>query len=96
MVYCIAFDIVSDKVRRHVTKLIKKTGLVRVQKSVFIGASDSVSITDLKTNLLTLLHPTLDKLFIAPLDNLAFQQLTFLGISLDKQLITRQVAVRYF
>lgn len=96
MVYCIAFDIVSDKVRRHVTKLIKNTGLVRIQKSVFIGKSDAVSIKTLEKHLLALLHPHLDKLFIAPLDNLAFQQLTFLGIALDKQLITREVAVRFF
>ena len=96
MVYCICFDIVSDKIRREVTKLIKKLGLVRVQKSVFIGKSDGVNIKKLETELNTLLHPRSDKLFIVPLDNLAYQQLQFFGISLDKRLISRQVNVLFF
>ena len=96
MVYCIAFDIVSDKVRRDVTKLIKKTGLVRIQKSIFIGLSDNSRIKNLENALQLLIEPLKDRLFIAPLDNLAFQQMQFLGLSPDKLLLTRQTPVRFF
>jgi CRISPR-associated protein Cas2 len=96
MNYCISFDITSDKVRRDVTKLIKKTGLVRIQKSVFIGRSDSSRIKSLETSLILLLEPVRDRLFIAPLDTWAFQQMAFLGLMPDKELLTRQTPVRFF
>jgi CRISPR-associated protein Cas2 len=96
MIYCIAFDISSDKVRRDVTKLIKKTGLVRIQKSIFIGQSEGSRIKSLETSLKLLIEPLRDRLFIAPLDNWAYQHMSFLGFSPDKQLLTRQVPVRFF
>jgi CRISPR-associated protein Cas2 len=93
MTYCVAYDITSDKVRRQVVKLCKQTGLTRVQKSIFIGSTDSLCISELEKAVVLLIHALTDRFFIAPLDNLAFQQMRFLGFEPDKEMLTHQAAV---
>ncbi len=93
MTYCVAYDITSDKVRRQVVKLCKQTGLTRVQKSIFIGSTDSLRISELEKAVVLLIHALTDRFFIAPLDNLAFQQMRFLGFEPDKEMLTHQAAV---
>jgi CRISPR-associated protein Cas2 len=96
MVYCVAYDITSEKVRRKVVKLCKQTGLIRVQKSIFIGQTDRFHIQDLEKEVSALIQTLTDRFFIAPLDNLAFQQLHFLGFHPDKKILAQQMAVLFF
>jgi CRISPR-associated protein Cas2 len=96
MTYCVAYDITSDKVRRQVVKLCKQTGLMRVQKSIFIGSTDNTRISELEKGVASLIHALTDRFFIAPMDNLAFQQLRFLGFQPDKEMLSHQAAVIFF
>lgn len=96
MVYCVAYDIVNDKVRRQVVKLCKQTGLMRIQKSIFIGKTESFRIKNLENEVKAMIDSKRDRFLIAPFDNLAFQQLQFLGFQPDKKLLAHEIQVMFF
>ena len=52
----IIYDITSDEVRDKVAKACKETGLVRIQKSAFLGKIDSQRRKHLKRRILRLIH----------------------------------------
>lgn len=95
MHYCIAYDISNDRLRVRVVKLLKKAGLVRLQKSVFIGLSPPQMISDLKKEVSTLLFKT-DKFCVIPLDKNAWQSLQLLGLNPSKITLSRAEIVKFF
>jgi CRISPR-associated protein Cas2 len=73
------YDITKDALRTRIAKLCKKSGLKRVQKSVFFG---KISATDLHM-LTRILHkninPMTDRIAILPDDKTVFKRLNAFG-----------------
>lgn len=67
MYYCVAYDISSNRLRLRASKWCRQAGLERLQRSVFIGASDPGRIDELTGKLRPLL-PRTDQLAVMPLD----------------------------
>ncbi len=73
--YCwVAYDISSNRLRLRIHKACRKIGLLRYQKSVFLGQVAAEELRDLEQEWRLLLAPT-DKLAVLPLDKPAFQLL---------------------
>jgi CRISPR-associated protein Cas2 len=71
MYTCIAYDISSNRTRLRASKSCKKTGLVRLQKSVFAGKASAAAIAELEAEIRALLAPG-DKFVVIPLDKPGF------------------------
>jgi CRISPR-associated endonuclease Cas2 len=95
MHYCITYDITNTRVRLRVIKLLKQAGLMRMQKSVFIGISPPYMITDLEQAVKGLLFIN-DKFCIIPLDKNAWQGLQLLGLNPSKVAFSRAEMVKYY
>jgi len=52
----VIYDITNDEVRSRVAKACKEAGLVRIQKSAFLGRIDSQIRKHLKRRLMRLIH----------------------------------------
>ena len=96
MYYSICYDISNDKTRRKAAKMCKKAGLVRVQKSVFMGHSQDFRVREIKDVLRPLLNAKTDSLSIQPLDKMAFQNLNFIGKTIEKSAVARKQWVIFF
>ena len=96
MYYAVCYDISSNKTRLKAAKLCKKAGLVRVQKSVFMGHSTATRIKEIKSIIKPLLEVKTDSLSIQPLDKMAFQNLNFIGKTIEKSDVARKQWVVFF
>ncbi len=72
--YCVAYDISNNRLRRRASKLCRLAGLERLQRSVFVGPSDSKRIAELENELRPIL-PRTDQLFVIPLDKIRYNDL---------------------
>lgn len=95
MYYAVAYDISNNKTRRLAEKLCKKAGLVRVQRSVFLGSSQARRIADLRAELEPLLNERTDSLSIQPLDKAAFEAAVFVGKEVNKAEVARQQLILF-
>lgn len=95
MYYCVTYDISNNRTRRFVVKICKQAGLMRLQKSVFAGASTPERIAELEQTLQPLLSPR-DRLAIIPLDKKAWNNLSLSGSHPDKTALSRREFTRYF
>ena len=95
MHYCIAYDISVTRVRLKVIKLLKQAGLVRMQKSVFIGIAPPFMIHDIETAVKNLLLKT-DKFCIIPLDKNAWTNLQLLGLNISKTSFSRSEIAKFY
>lgn len=93
MYYLICFDISDDRLRRNAGKKCKQAGLLRIQRSVFIGHSQPHLIGEVRDYLLPLLDAHTDSLAIQPLDRPAYRQLSFYGKKYNKQHLAREQKV---
>ena len=90
MYYAVAYDISNNKTRRLAEKLCKKAGLVRVQRSIFLGRTEAWRIADLRFELEPFLKKKTDSLSIQPLDKAAFEAAVFVGREVDKNDVARK------
>lgn len=90
MYYAVAYDISNNKTRRLAEKLCKKAGLVRVQRSIFMGKTQGWRIADLRIELEPLLNARTDSLSIQPLDKAAFEAAVFVGKEVNKDEVARK------
>ncbi|TAK34493.1 MAG: CRISPR-associated endonuclease Cas2 [Saprospiraceae bacterium] len=96
MYYCVYYDISHHKTRLLAVKLCKQAGLVRVQRSVFLGEAAYFRIQEIEQQLKPLLKPRTDSLLIQPLDRLSFDRLEMLGKKMDKTVIARKQRAVFF
>lgn len=74
MYYCVVYDISSNRLRLRASKWCRQAGLERLQRSVFIGASDQDRIDELVGRLRPIL-PRTDQLAVMPLDRDTYLQM---------------------
>jgi CRISPR-associated protein Cas2 len=96
MYFSISYDISNNKTRRLAVKLCKQAGLVRLQRSVFTGASNSSRIRKLERELTPHLQKDKDSLSIQPLNAGAFRKLRLIGQHPKKREIARTEWIVFF
>lgn len=87
----VIYDIVSDKIRRHVIKVLKKAGLYRVQKSVFLGTIERNRLDEMHLEIEEMIQEEKDSVYIFPLCEQDFKKVVLLGQAFDKDLVTDEV-----
>lgn len=80
----VAYDISSNKSRRKVAIWCKRIGLLRIQKSVFMGRVSKVSLRDFKAKTAPLIAKT-DKLYLMPISPDMYKQMLLYGESFNQE-----------
>ena len=73
------YDISKDATRNRIAKLCKKSGLRRIQKSVFFGNVTDFNIQLLVQAIRAKINPLTDRLVILPDDKTVFKRLKSFG-----------------
>jgi len=104
--YMVAYDTSDDKTRRHVIKALRKAGLYRIQKSIFLGASTPERMREVAGFLDYLVQsalrerpddPSPDRYFILLLDENALKQFRWFSPDpLDLDFYTARKTVVFF
>lgn len=96
MIVWVLYDIKKDKPRNLISKLCEKTGLYRVQYSVFVGTIENNEKDNLKLEIEDLINKDTDKVYIFPMNKSEMQQTVLLGQAFDKNLVTDKIRELFF
>ena len=92
----ILYDISNNKVRTKVSKECKKAGLIRVQKSIFLGKLKWNRFDELSEMFDELIDDDLDKVYLFPFCQDDFKQIKVLGQGFDKKLVNDEILSKFF
>ncbi len=92
----VIYDIVDDKMRNRVAKTLKKAGLIRVQKSVFLGKLESNRFDELGEQCLDLINGAKDSVYLFPFCQEDFRRIQVLGQGFDKKLVNDEILAKFF
>ncbi len=87
----VIYDIVSDKIRRKLVKATKKTGLYRVQKSVFLGSINRNDLDELALIVDELIDKKKDSVYIFPMCEADFKKVILKGQAFDKKMVSDEI-----
>ncbi|MBA4411458.1 MAG: CRISPR-associated endonuclease Cas2 [Odoribacter sp.] len=96
MICWVLYDIKKNKPRSKVSKICKKSGLYRVQKSVFLGSMEDNEKDTLELTVSDLIDVETDSVYIFPMSKNELRQTALLGQAFDKKLITDDVKALFF
>lgn len=85
------YDIVSNKKRRDIVKICKKNGLIRVQKSVFLGNIDETKLKAITAESEEHINKSEDSVYIFPFSQENFSKIRILGVAFDKALVNDEL-----
>ena len=91
MLTWVIYDIVKDKPRGKVAKACLRTGLYRVQKSVFLGTLNPNEQDELTVMLEELIDDETDSVYVFPMCRPDFDKCRLLGQAFDENLVTDQI-----
>lgn len=86
----IIYDIKDGKTRLHIVRKCKQIGLIRVQKSVFLGRTTKPLLKNFRREIAPIIDPDSDVLFIVPMTGDEFSRMTQMGRSLNLGKINRK------
>jgi len=92
----ILYDIVDDKARTKVAKACKKYGLIRVQKSVFLGKLQSNRFDELGEKCMSLIDENTDSVYLFPFCQEDFRRVKVLGQGFDRKLVNDEILSKFF
>ncbi len=92
----ILYDIVDDKVRNRVAKACKKYGLIRVQKSVFLGKMKLSRFDELGELCYSLIDEKVDSVYLFPFCQEDFRRVRVLGQGFDRKLVNDEILAKFF
>ncbi|GAB6094233.1 hypothetical protein JCM14469_04850 [Desulfatiferula olefinivorans] len=92
----IIYDIANDKSRTKVAKECKRAGLIRVQKSVFLGRLEATRFDELHVMFDDLIDPKKDKVYLFPFCQDDFKQVKVLGQGFDRRLVNDEILSQFF
>lgn len=92
----VIYDIVEDKIRTKVAKTCKQCGLVRVQKSAFLGKVKTSRFDELSEKCLDLINEDEDSVYLFPFSQDDFKRIKVLGQGFDKKLVNDEILSRFF
>lgn len=87
MLTWVMYDIVKDKIRNKIVKCCEKSGIYRVQYSVWLGELNKTRCKELRTQIEDLINPEIDKVYIFPMCREDFNSCILLGQAFDQDLI---------
>ncbi len=90
------YDICDDKMRNRVAKECKKAGLIRVQKSVFLGKLESNRFDELAEKCSDLIEEETDSVYVFPFCQEDFSNIKVLGQGFDKKYVNDEVLSKFF
>jgi CRISPR-associated protein Cas2 len=79
-----------------VAKECKKYGLVRVQKSVFLGKLKPNRFDELAVKCLSLIDEDTDSVYLFPFCQEDFRRIKVLGQGFDKKLVNDEILAKFF
>jgi len=92
----IIYDIVKNKTRNKVAKACKEAGLIRVQKSVFLGRIESNRFDELSEICHDLINEEEDSVYLFPFCQEDFRRVKVLGQGFDRELVNDEVLSQFF
>ncbi|MDY0131117.1 MAG: CRISPR-associated endonuclease Cas2 [Desulforegulaceae bacterium] len=92
----IIYDITDDKIRGKIAKECKKSGLTRVQKSVFLGRIDWNRFDELAERFDELIIKKTDSVYIFPFCQEDFKKIRVLGQGFDKKYVNDEILAKFF
>ena len=92
----IIYDIVKNKPRNKVAKACKEAGLIRVQKSVFLGRIESNRFDELSEICRDLINEEEDSVYLFPFCQEDFRRVKVLGQGFDRELVNDEVLAQCF
>jgi CRISPR-associated protein Cas2 len=79
-----------------ISKQCKKAGLIRVQKSIFLGRLKWNRFDELHAMFDDLIDPEKDKVYLFPFCQDDFKQIKVLGQGFDKKLVNDEILSQFF
>ncbi|MBW2036239.1 MAG: CRISPR-associated endonuclease Cas2 [Deltaproteobacteria bacterium] len=92
----ILYDISADRSRNKVAKTCKQYGLIRVQKSAFLGRLEKNRFDELAEICLSLIDEDADSVYLFPFCQEDFRQVKVLGQGFDRKLVNDEVLQQFF
>ncbi len=92
----VVYDIVNDKIRTKIAKECKKAGLIRVQKSIFLGKLESNRFDELSDLCEYLIDEEKGSVYLFPFCQEDFRRIQVLGQGFDKKLVNDEVLSKFF
>jgi CRISPR-associated protein Cas2 len=92
----IIYDIAENKPRSKVAKACKQAGLIRVQKSVFLGRLESSRFDELGEICRDLIDEETDSVYLFPFCQEDFRRIKVLGQGFDKKLVNDEILSQFF
>ena len=90
------YDIQNDRSRTKISKLCKKTGLYRVQYSVFLGRIENNEIDELQLAISEYIDEDIDKVYLFPMSKKELKDTIQIGKAFDKKLINDEIMALFF
>lgn len=91
MICWVMYDIRSDKARTKIAKACERSGLYRVQYSVFLGTIEANEKDSLQLEIEDLMNEKHDSVYIFPMSKDELKASALLGQAFDKKMITDEV-----
>ncbi len=85
MLTWVIYDITNDRLREKAARASLQSGLIRVQKSVFLGTLDPNTCDELILRLDALIDADHDSVYVFPMCQPDFAKATFLGQAFDQE-----------
>ena len=92
----ILYDISADRPRNKVAKTCKRYGLIRVQKSAFLGKLERNRFDELAEACLSLIDEETDSVYLFPFCQEDFRAVKVLGQGFDKKLVNDEMLQQFF
>ncbi|OEU82659.1 MAG: CRISPR-associated endonuclease Cas2 [Desulfobacterales bacterium S5133MH4] len=92
----ILYDISEDKPRNKVAKMCKQNGLIRVQKSVFLGKLERNRFDELAEACLDLIDEETDSVYLFPFCQEDFRAIKVMGQGFDRKLVNDEMLAQFF
>lgn len=92
----IVYDITKTRRRNKIIKHCKDFGLIRAQKSVFVGLIDEERVPKFKELLTAAIDTKCDSVFLLQTTRTAIDKSLYLGITFDKKLAMREYDLIFF
>jgi CRISPR-associated protein Cas2 len=91
MLTWVIYDITNDRQRGKSARACLQSGLVRVQKSVFLGSLADSERDELVVRLEPLIDPARDSVYVFPMCRPDFAKVALLGQAFDRRRVTDEL-----
>lgn len=92
----VMYDIADNKYRNRVAKKLKKYGLTRVQKSIFLGKLDLNRFNELCEICQDEIDEETDSVYLFPFCQEDFRRIQVLGQGFDKKMVNDEILSKFF